>query len=77
MPGVSVVIPCLNESATIIEVVGEARTAFDSWSGDIEVIVAEDGSSNGSPALAAAAGVRVVSVATRGYGAAGGICRGP
>ena len=27
MPGVSVVIPCLNERATITEVVGEARTA--------------------------------------------------
>ena len=70
MPGVSVVIPCLNEKATITEVVREARTAFDGWSGSSEVIVADNGSSDGSPALAAAAGARVVSVATRGYGAA-------
>ncbi len=66
MPGVSVVIPCLNEKATITEVVGEARTAFDGWSGGIEVIVADNGSSDGSPALAAAAGARVVSVGVRG-----------
>ena len=70
MPGVSVVIPCLNEKATITEVVGEARTAFDGWSGGVEVIVADNGSSDGSPALAVAAGARVVSVAVRGYGAA-------
>src|SRR5713226_5331666 len=70
MPGVSVVIPCLNEKATITEVVGAARTAFDGWSGGIEVIVADNGSSDGSPALAAAAGARVVPVAARGYGAA-------
>ena len=70
MPGVSVVIPCLNEKATITEVVREARIAFDGWSGSVEVIVADNGSSDGSPALAAAAGARVVSVAERGYGAA-------
>ena len=70
MPGVSVVIPCLNERTTITEVVGEARVAFDGWNGSVEVIVADNGSSDGSPALAAAAGARVVSVATRGYGAA-------
>jgi glycosyltransferase involved in cell wall biosynthesis len=70
MPGVSVVIPCLNEKATITEVVREARTAFDGWSGSVEVIVADNGSIDGSPALAAAAGALVVSVAARGYGAA-------
>jgi cellulose synthase/poly-beta-1,6-N-acetylglucosamine synthase-like glycosyltransferase len=52
MPGVSVVIPCLNEKETITDVVSEARTAFDGWS--MEVIVADNGSSDGSPALAAA-----------------------
>ena len=46
-----------------------------------EVLVADNGSSDGSPALAAAAGARVVEVAARGYGnaLAGGIAaaRGP
>ena len=70
MPGVSVVIPCLNERATITQVVREAKIAFDRWSGSVEVIVADNGSSDGSPALAAAAGARVVSVPARGYGAA-------
>jgi glycosyltransferase involved in cell wall biosynthesis len=70
MPGVSVIIPCLNEKATITEVVCEAITAFDGWSENVEVIVADNGSSDGSPVLAAAAGARVISVDTRGYGAA-------
>ena len=70
MPGASVVIPCLNERATITQVVREAKIAFDRWSGSVEVIVADNGSSDGSPALAAAAGARVVSVPARGYGAA-------
>src|SRR5260370_10825187 len=54
MPGVSVVIPCLNEKATITEVVPEARTAFDAWSGSGEVIIADNRSIVGYPGLCAA-----------------------
>src|SRR5215469_15769252 len=67
MPGVSVVIPCLNEQATIVQVVHEAKAAFDTWAGNFEVIVADNGSDDRSPSLAAAAGARVISVPMRGY----------
>jgi glycosyltransferase involved in cell wall biosynthesis len=70
MPGVSIVIPCLNEKATIVEAVRDARAAFKNWSGEVEIIVADNGSTDGSAALAQNAGARVVSVAERGYGAA-------
>jgi glycosyltransferase involved in cell wall biosynthesis len=70
MPGVSVVIPCLNERATIAEAVTVAREAFASWPGGAEVIVADNGSTDGSAELAQAAGARVVLAVERGYGAA-------
>lgn len=69
-PGVSVVIPCLNEGATIAEAVLAAREAFARWPGGAEVIVADNGSTDGSAELAYAAGARVVRAAERGYGAA-------
>jgi glycosyltransferase involved in cell wall biosynthesis len=70
IPEVSVVIPCLNERATIVEAVVEAKTAFPDWPGGIEVVVADNGSTDGSAELAQAAGARVIHAAERGYGAA-------
>lgn len=70
LPGVSVVIPCLNERGTIAEAVTIAKAAFADWAGDVEVIVADNGSTDGSAELAQAAGARVVLAAERGYGAA-------
>ncbi|MGE3537859.1 MAG: glycosyltransferase family 2 protein [Candidatus Tectimicrobiota bacterium] len=70
LPDVSVVIPCLNERATIAEAVATARTAFARWPGGATVIVADNGSTDGSPDLARAAGARVVPAMERGYGAA-------
>ena len=69
-PGVTVVIPCLNEQATIAEAVADAKAAFASWPGGVEVIVADNGSTDGSAELALAAGARVVPAVERGYGAA-------
>jgi glycosyltransferase involved in cell wall biosynthesis len=69
-PEVAVVIPCLNEQATIAEAVADAKAAFASWRGGVEVIVADNGSSDGSAELALAAGARVVPAVERGYGAA-------
>jgi hypothetical protein len=65
-----VVIPCLNESMTIAEAVGNAREAFASWPGGVEVIVVDNGSIDGSAELAHTAGACVVLAAERGYGAA-------
>jgi glycosyltransferase involved in cell wall biosynthesis len=69
-PWVSVVIPCLNECATIAEAVSQAKAAFAGWLGGAEVIVADNGSTDGSAELAEAVGARVIAVPERGYGAA-------
>jgi glycosyltransferase involved in cell wall biosynthesis len=72
---VSVIIPCLNEAASVGVVVRRALNAIAA--GDLrgEVIVADNGSSDGSQEAAAAAGARVVPVTRKGYGHAlmGGI----
>jgi glycosyltransferase involved in cell wall biosynthesis len=67
---VSVVIPCLNEAASIERCVGRARAALEGegWGG--EVIVADNGSEDGSAELAEAAGALVVFEPKRGYGSA-------
>jgi glycosyltransferase involved in cell wall biosynthesis len=69
-PQVSVVIPCLNERATIAEAVVDARTAFADWPGGVEVVVADNGSTDGSAEAAQAVGARVIPALERGYGAA-------
>ena len=71
----SVVIPCLNEIETIGAAVRSARTALEREGLAGEVIVADNGSGDGSQAAARAEGARVVEIAERGYGSAlnGGI----
>jgi hypothetical protein len=70
-----VVIPCLNEARTIEACVREAMDALSLAGISGEVLVADNGSTDGSQALATAAGARVVAVVTQGYGYAlrGGI----
>ena len=72
---VSVIMPCLNEARTIVGCVREARAALDDAGISGEVVIADNGSTDGSQALATAAGARVVAVAAKGYGSAlrGGI----
>jgi glycosyltransferase involved in cell wall biosynthesis len=69
-PFISVVIPCLNEAQSIAEAVRRARKALDDNGYEGEVVVADNGSTDGSPALAEAAGARVVQEKRRGYGSA-------
>ena len=72
---VSVVLPCLDEAETVEIVVSRALSAIERMGRSGEVIVADNGSTDGSQALAEAAGARVVHIDRRGYGAAlqGGI----
>jgi hypothetical protein len=67
--------PCLNEAATVGRCIAKARDFLERAGIEGEVLVADNGSDDGSPALAREAGARVVEVAERGYGAAllGGI----
>ncbi|HXJ90657.1 MAG TPA: glycosyltransferase family 2 protein [Candidatus Binatia bacterium] len=71
----SVVLPCLNENETVGICVQKAVAALEQSGIRGEVIVADNGSTDGSIALAESAGARVVHVDQRGYGNAlrGGI----
>jgi hypothetical protein len=71
----SVVLPCLNEKETVAICVEKAVAALKSAGIHGEVIVADNGSTDGSIAIAQSAGARVVHVEHRGYGNAlrGGI----
>lgn len=66
----SVVLPCLNEVAAVGAVVAEARQALAAAGVEGEVVVADNGSTDGSAEAARAAGARVVREERRGYGAA-------
>lgn len=72
---VTVVMPCLNEADTVSVCVAKAVRCLRELQIQGEVVVADNGSMDGSQQLAAAAGARVVPVSARGYGAAliGGI----
>ncbi|HZN88401.1 MAG TPA: glycosyltransferase family 2 protein [Thermoleophilaceae bacterium] len=63
-------IPCLNEAASIERCVERARQALADTGRPGEVIVADNGSEDGSPELAQAAGATVVLESRRGYGSA-------
>lgn len=71
----TVVLPCLNEAETLATCIGKARKSMADLGVAGEVVVADNDSTDGSPAIADASGARVVAVAERGYGAAlrGGI----
>lgn len=68
-------IPCLNEAETIAMVIREARAALDAAAVHGEIVVGDNGSTDGSQDIATRLGARVVQVAERGYGNAlmGGI----
>jgi glycosyltransferase involved in cell wall biosynthesis len=67
---VSVVIPCLNEAENIERCVRSAREAIERADVVGEVIVADNGSEDGSAQIASRAGARVVHEPRRGYGSA-------
>jgi glycosyltransferase involved in cell wall biosynthesis len=71
----SVVIPCLNEARSVGPCIEKARSTMQAHGIAGEVVVADNGSTDGSQEVARKLGARVVPVAERGYGAAlmGGI----
>jgi hypothetical protein len=72
---VSVVMPCLNEAETLGVCISKAKAALSDLGICGEVVVADNGSTDGSQDIATALGARVVHVSAKGYGSAliGGI----
>jgi glycosyltransferase involved in cell wall biosynthesis len=66
----SIVLPCLNEAETLEVCLRKARRSLEELGVVGEVIVADNGSTDGSQDIARANGARVVDVSKRGYGAA-------
>jgi len=71
----TILMPCLNEAETLETCVRKAKGYLDSRNIRGEVLIADNGSTDGSQAIAERCGARVVPIASRGYGAAliGGI----
>ena len=71
----SIVMPCLNEAETIGTCIQKAQAFLRCYDVRGEIVVADNGSTDGSQAIARLMGARVVSVKARGYGNAlmGGI----
>ncbi|WP_374544486.1 glycosyltransferase family 2 protein [Rhodoblastus sp.] len=73
-PDVSIVMPCLNEAESLAHCIANAREALALMRRDLglsgEIVIADNGSTDGSQLIARALGVRVVDVPARGYGAA-------
>lgn len=71
---VSIVMPCLNEAKSLSHCIANATAALARIEADFglagEIVVADNGSTDGSQALAASLGAHVVPVVDRGYGAA-------
>lgn len=70
LPGVSVVIPCLNEEASIGQAIDAANAGIAALGVAGEVIVVDNGSTDRSVAVAARAGARILEETHRGYGSA-------
>ena len=71
----SIVMPCLNESDTIGSCITKAKAALATLDVASEIVIADNGSTDGSREIARELGARVVPVTERGYGSAlmGGI----
>ena len=66
----TVLMPCLNEADTLATCIRKARACLDRLGINGEVLVADNGSTDGSRQIAICEGARVVDVTVKGYGAA-------
>ncbi len=72
---VSIVMPCLNEEESLAECIRMAQAGLEGAGAEGEIVIADNGSTDGSQEIARGLGARVVDVPAKGYGAAlmGGI----
>lgn len=66
----TILMPCLNEAETLATCIKKARTFLDESGVNGEIVVADNGSTDGSQQIAIENGARVVNVPEKGYGAA-------
>jgi glycosyltransferase involved in cell wall biosynthesis len=66
----TILMPCLNEAETLATCIKKAKTFLQSENIHGEILIADNGSTDGSQEIAQQLGARVISVPTRGYGAA-------
>lgn len=66
----TILMPCLNESETLGKCIQKAKAFLETQQIKGEILIADNGSTDGSQAIAQAHGARVIAVTTRGYGAA-------
>ena len=71
----TILMPCLNEAATLARCIEKARVGLQRSGVEGEILIADNGSTDGSQAIAEKLGARVVEVMEKGYGSAlrGGI----
>lgn len=66
----TLLMPCLNESESLAACIQKAQSALDELSVNGEILIADNGSTDGSQNIAIQYGARVINVKERGYGAA-------
>lgn len=66
----TILMPCLNEAETLETCIRKAKTYLETSGVEGEILIADNGSTDGSQEIAGRCGARVVDVAERGYGAA-------
>src|SRR5439155_8612910 len=71
----TIIMPCLNEADTLATCIRKARLGVERAGVKGEILIADNGSTDGSVDIASQAGARVVAVTEKGYGNAlkGGI----
>jgi glycosyltransferase involved in cell wall biosynthesis len=67
---VTVLMPCLNEAETLRTCIQKARTCIERLGLSAEIVIADNGSTDGSQRIACEEGARLIDVPVRGYGAA-------
>lgn len=74
-PELSIVMPCLNEAETLAKCITKAQSFFERENVVGEVIIADNGSTDGSQSIAERLNAKVIHVSKKGYGSAlkGGI----
>lgn len=66
----TILMPCLNEAETLATCISKAKSWIETSGVETEIVMADNGSTDGSQAIAESLGARVVAVPQRGYGSA-------